>query len=338
MNKTFALQDIAEHIGATLEGDSNAVISSISSLVSAGNGQLTFVSDERYLEQLSSCQATAVIIKEQHKHASPVPVLVVADPYLAYAKAAQLLDNTPDSALYVAPSAVIDPSVNIADSAHVGANAVIEAGAVIGENVQIGPGCVIGKNAEIGQGTKLWANVTIYHNVLIGEDCLIHAGTVIGSDGFGYANDKGTWVKIPQVGRVVVGNKVEIGSATAIDRGAIEDTIIGDGVIIDNLCHIAHNVSIGDNVAMAATAAIAGSSKIGKNCTMAGRVGINGHTEVADNCHFTAYTMVTKTITKAGVYSGMPAEPAKTWRKNIVNIRHVGALKERLKKLEKINK
>lgn len=339
MTMQFSLHDIARHIDARIEGDSNAVISSISSLANATAGEIAFLSDDKYLTDLQNTCASAVIVKSEHQSHVQGNALIVNDPYLAFAKVAQLLDTTPDSATNIAPSAVIDPTVDLADNVHIGANVVIEAGATIKDNVQIGPGSVIGKNAVIGENTKLWANVTIYHQVRVGADCLIHAGTVIGADGFGYANEKGRWVKIPQLGTVVIGDRVEIGGATVIDRGALEDTIIEDGVIIDNLCHIAHNVKIGENTAMAATSAVAGSSTIGKHCTMAGRVGINGHIEVADNCHFSAYAMVTKTIKEPGVYSsGIPAENAKDWRKNIINLRNIAGLKDRVKKLEQMLK
>jgi UDP-3-O-[3-hydroxymyristoyl] glucosamine N-acyltransferase len=218
----------------------------------------------------------------------------------------------------------------------IGANAVIEAGAKLGDNVVIGPGCFVGKGAQLGANSRLWANVTIYHNVIMGSDCLVQANTVIGSDGFGYANDNGQWIKIPQLGSVVIGNRVEIGASTTIDRGALDNTILADGVIIDNQCQIAHNVEIGENTAMAACSVIAGSTIIGKNCSMAGLVGINGHISICDNVIFTGMSMVTKSISEPGVYSsGIPASGNREWRKNMVALRNITGLNQRVKALEK---
>ena len=204
------------------------------------------------------------------------------------------------------------------------------------DGVIIGAGCYIGEKVKIGQNTKLWANISVYHNVIIGSDCLIQANTTIGSDGFGYANEKGEWLKIPQLGSVIIGNKVEIGASTTIDRGALEDTEIRDGVILDNQIQIAHNVILGENTAIAACSVIAGSTEIGKNCTIAGLVGINGHIKIADGCVFTGMTMVTKAINEPGVYSsGMPAVPNKEWHKNNARIRKLDGLTKRVSHLEK---
>jgi UDP-3-O-[3-hydroxymyristoyl] glucosamine N-acyltransferase len=201
--------------------------------------------------------------------------------------------------------------------------------------VCIGAGCFIGKNVTIGENTTLWANTTVYHQVEIGRNCLVQSNTVIGSDGFGYANDKGRWVKIPQLGTVIIGNNVEIGASTTIDRGALGNTIIHDGVILDNQIQIAHNVEIGSGTAMAACSVIAGSSTIGENCTIAGLVGINGHIDITDNCMFTGMAMVTKSITESGVYSsGMPCAPNKEWNKSNARIRKLDAVNVKIKALE----
>jgi UDP-3-O-[3-hydroxymyristoyl] glucosamine N-acyltransferase len=221
----------------------------------------------------------------------------------------------------------------------IGANAVIEKGVSLADNVSIGAGCFIGQNVKIGSSTALWANCTVYHQVEIGHDCLIQANTVIGSDGFGYAPVKGQyqWHKIPQLGSVIIGNRVEIGASTTIDRGALDNTHIKDGVILDNQIQIAHNVIIGENTAMAACSVIAGSSIIGKNCTIAGLVGINGHINVADNCVFTGMAMVTKDISTPGVYSsGMPAAPNKDWNKTNARVKRLDSLTKRVIELEKL--
>jgi UDP-3-O-[3-hydroxymyristoyl] glucosamine N-acyltransferase len=216
---------------------------------------------------------------------------------------------------------------------------VIEAGAVIANDVQIGPGCFIGEHAKIGQGTKLWANVSVYHEVEIGSDCLFQANTVVGSDGFGYANERGEWVKIPQLGRVIIGDKVEVGASTTIDRGALDDTIIHSNVIIDNQCQIAHNVEIGSGTAVAGCTVFAGSVEIGRNCQIGGMVAINGHLSVCDGAIITGMSMVTKAITEPGIYSsGLPHQTNKEWRRSIAHIRNLGDMKDRIKALESLTK
>lgn len=338
--KPVSLGAIAEHIGAELHlrGDDTAdtLISSIGTLANARIGQISFLSNSKYRSQLEDTAAQAVILHPDNLPHCPCSALVTDNPYLGFAYAAQLLDSTPDAASDIADSAVIAADAEMGSNVRIGANAVIESGVKLGDNVQIGAGCVIGKNAQIGQGTKLWANVSVYHEVQIGEHCLIQANAVIGSDGFGYANDRGRWVKIPQLGRVIIGDHVEIGASTTIDRGAIEDTVIHDGVIIDNQCQIAHNVELGENTAIAGCTVVAGSTKVGKNCTIAGMSAITGHVEIADNVHFTGMSMVTKGIDKPGLYSsGVPAEPNKDWRRNMVGLRNITALSKRVKELEK---
>ena len=213
---------------------------------------------------------------------------------------AQLLDTTPQPAENIAPSAVIDASASLGSNVSIGANAVIESGVVLGDNVVIGAGCFVGKNTHIGAGSRLWANVTVYHDIRIGQHCLIQSGTVIGADGFGYANDRGNWVKIPQLGSVIIGDRVEIGACTTIDRGALDNTQIGNGVIIDNQCQIAHNVVIGDNTAVAGGVIMAGSLKIGRYCMIGGASVINGHMEICDKVTVTGMGMVMRPITEPG--------------------------------------
>lgn len=262
--------------------------------------------------------------------------MVVADPYVAFAKVAQALDTTPPAAQSIAPSAVIDDSAVLGQGVCVGANAVIEAGVVLGDNVVIGAGCFIGKEANIGANTQLWANVTVYHQVHIGSDCLVQANTVIGSDGFGYANEKGEWIKIPQLGTVRIGNRVEIGACTTIDRGALDDTIIEDNVIIDNQMQIAHNVHIGYGTAMAGGTIVAGSTKIGRYCIIGGASVLNGHIEIADGVTITGMGMVMRSISEKGVYSsGIPLQTNKEWRKTATRVHRIDEMNKRLKALEK---
>lgn len=338
----YSLTELADEIGASLvlfPGNENADIAEIHSLAtlnSATSGQIAFLSNKKYQDQLKSTQASAVIISAEFTEIAPCHALVMDNPYVGYALVAQLLDTTPKTANGIHISAVIDESAILGKNVSIGANAVIEKNAQIAGNTRIGAGCFIGENVKIGKNTQLWANVSIYHHVEIGSDCLIQANTVIGSDGFGYAKTKGQWLKIPQLGSVIIGDRVEIGASTTIDRGAIDNTEIHDGVILDNQIQIAHNVIVGENSAIAACSVIAGTSTLGKNCSVAGLVGINGHIDIADNCLFTGMTMVTKSIAESGVYSsGMPATENKEWRKTNARIKKLDSLMKRVSALEK---
>ncbi|MDV5171748.1 UDP-3-O-(3-hydroxymyristoyl)glucosamine N-acyltransferase [Photobacterium rosenbergii] len=332
----MTLADIATKLGAELRGDGTVVIESIAGMATATEGQITFLSSSKYRKQLAECQAAAVMLKEADAEGFEGNALLMADPYLGYAKVAQLLDTTPAAASDIAPSAYVDPTAQLGENVSIGHNAVIEAGARIGANAQIGAGCFIGKNAQIGAGTKLWANVTIYHNVVLGEQCLVQSSTVIGADGFGYANDKGEWVKIPQLGSVRIGNRVEIGACTTIDRGALDDTIIEDNVIIDNQMQIAHNVQIGYGTAMAGGTIVAGSTKIGKYCIIGGASVLNGHIEIADGVTITGMGMVMRSIEEKGMYSsGIPLQPNKEWRKTAARTMKIDEMNKRLKAVEK---
>ncbi|MFJ5376486.1 UDP-3-O-(3-hydroxymyristoyl)glucosamine N-acyltransferase [Pectobacterium sp. CHL-2024] len=333
---SIRLDALAQQLDAQLHGDGDIVITGVASMHSAKTGQITFLSDSRYREQLAGTQASAVVLTEADLPYCQVAALVVKNPYLTYARMAQLLDTTPQPATDIAPSAVIAPDATLGQNVSIGANAVIESGAQMGDGVVIGPGCFIGKDARIGAGTRLWANVTIYHRVELGEHCLIQSGTVIGSDGFGYANDRGNWVKIPQLGTVRIGDRVEIGASTTIDRGALDDTVIGNGVIIDNQCQIAHNVVIGDNTAVAGGVIMAGSLKIGRYCMIGGASVINGHMEICDKVTVTGMGMVMRPITEPGVYSsGIPLQPNKVWRKTAALVMNIDEISKRLKAVER---
>lgn len=333
--KKITLAEIAKEIGATVKGDEHCEVDSLATLLNAQPGQIAFLANKKYRQQLNDTKASAVIITADCLEDAPTNALVMDNPYLGYALTAQLLDTTPQTSIDIHSSAVVDPTATLGNNVSIGANAVIEAGVVLSENVSIGAGCFIGKNVSIGSYTSMWSNVSIYHEVKIGTHCLIQANTVIGSDGFGYAPVKGKWLKIPQLGSVVIGDHVEIGASTTIDRGALDDTIIEDNVILDNQIQIAHNVTIGSGTAMAACSVIAGSTTIGKNCTIAGLVGINGHINIADNCMFTGMSMITKSIAKPGVYSsGMPVTENKEWNKMNARIRRLDRLSNRLSTLE----
>lgn len=333
---SIRLADLAQQLDADLHGDGDIVISGIASMQSAQSGQITFLSNSRYRDQLVTCKASAVVLLAADLDCAQGAALVVKDPYLTYARMAQILDSTPQPAKDIAPSAVIDSSAKLGQHVSIGANAVIESGVELGDNVVIGAGCFVGKNTRIGAGTRLWANVSVYHEIQIGERCLIQSGTVIGADGFGYANDRGNWVKIPQLGTVIIGDRVEIGACTTIDRGALDNTQIGNGVIIDNQCQIAHNVVIGDNTAVAGGVIMAGSLKIGRYCMIGGASVINGHMEICDKVTVTGMGMVMRPITEPGVYSsGIPLQPNKTWRKTAALVMNIDEINKRLKAIER---
>lgn len=330
------LAQLEQITGGRIVGDPDAVITRVAAMDKAGEGDITFLSNVKYKKHLAECQATAVMVKESEAALCNGNVLVVADPYLAYARVAQALDATPAPAHEIAASAVIAEDAQLGQGVTVGANAVIESGVVLGDNVSVGAGCFIGQNVTIGAGTRLWANVSVYHEVQIGEACLVQANTVIGADGFGYANDKGEWVKIPQVGSVRIGNRVEIGACTTIDRGALDDTVIEDNVILDNQLQIAHNVHIGYGTAMAGGTVVAGSTKIGKYCIIGGGSAINGHIEIADGVTITGMGMVMRSISEKGVYSsGIPLQPNKEWRKTAATVHRITDINQRLKAVEK---
>jgi UDP-3-O-[3-hydroxymyristoyl] glucosamine N-acyltransferase len=344
---TYQLVEIAQKLGATLVVPNTHDISiieqssidSLATLANARSGQVAFLANNKYQHHLSITKATAVIVSPDSVDACPVAALVMDNPYMGYALLANLLDTTPKVSMGIHSSAVISENVILGRNVSIGANTVIEPGVELADNVSIGAGCFIGQGVKIGESSSLWANITIYHQVEIGHHCLIQANTVIGSDGFGYAPVKGQhkWHKIPQLGSVIIGNHVEIGASTTIDRGALDNTEIRDGAILDNQIQIAHNVIVGENTAMAACSVIAGSTIVGKNCTIAGLVGINGHINIADNCTFTGMAMVTKNISQAGVYSsGMPAAPNKEWNKSNARVKRLDSLTKRVKELEKL--
>ena len=334
---TYTLSDLAERLDAQLHGDAACSIFAIATLENAQSGQISFLSNSKYRKFLSQTSASAVLITAADLPfmAPGVNALIVKDPYVAFARVAQWLDTTPPAASTIHPTAVIDSTAVLAQGVAVGANAIIAAGAVIAENVQIGAGCFIGEGAHVGKDSRLWANTTLYHQVRLGERCIVHSGAVIGADGFGFANERGRWIKIPQTGSVVIGDDCEIGANTTIDRGAIADTVIGTNVIIDNQCQIAHNVQIADHTAIAGCSVIAGSTKIGRYCIIGGAVCINGHIEICDGVNITGMAMITKSITEKGVYSsGIPATSNAEWRKNTARLRQIEQLYQRVKQLE----
>jgi len=314
------------------------MIDSVATLLNARPGQISFLSNKTYNEQLRTTQASAVILDKEQAKYCPVNALVVKNPYAAYAKIAQLFNPPAVIKASRHPTAVIDPQAIISATAAIGPYTVIEAGVVIGADVVIGPHCIIGRDSVIQQGSRLVANVTICHASQIGKRVLIHPGVVIGADGFGQAYDDGRWIKIPQLGRVVIGDDVEIGAGTTIDRGAIEDTIIEDGVKMDNLIQIGHNAQIGAHTVIAALAGVAGSTRIGKHCLIGGCAGIAGHLTVADGVTITGMSFIARDIEHAGSYSsGLPAEESQHWHRLYVRFKQLDELARRIKALEKKN-
>lgn len=331
------LKQLAEFLAVEFRGDATKEVTKIASLDKAGSNDLSFLSNDKFKDKLKSTAAGILLIKPADIEFANTDanLLLVNNPYVAYAKVANYLDTTPKSAEFIHPSAVIGSNVKLGANVSVGANSVIEEGCLIGDNCQIGAGCFIGKNVKIGASSKLWANVSIYHNVTIGAGCLFQSGCVVGSDGFGYANEAGKWIKIPQVGAVTIGNNVEIGACTCIDRGALDDTVIEDNVIIDNLCQIAHNVYIKTGTAIAGGVILAGSLTIGRYCQIGGASVINGHMEICDNVVITGMGMVMRPITKAGIYSsGIPLQPNKVWRKTAALTMNINEIHNKVKALE----
>ncbi|WP_460124470.1 UDP-3-O-(3-hydroxymyristoyl)glucosamine N-acyltransferase [Pseudomonas sp. H3_G09] len=336
MTVTIRLGQLAEHLGATLRGDPETQITGLATLQEAGPAQLSFLANPQYRKYLAGSQATALLLKEADAEGFAGNALVVPDPYLAYARISHLFDPKPKAAGGIHPTAVIAADAVVDPSASIGPFVVIEAGARIAAQVTLGAHCVVGARSEIGEGGWLAPRVTLYHDVRIGKRVVIQSGAVIGGEGFGFANEKGVWQKIAQIGGVTIGDDVEIGVNTAIDRGALADTVIGNGVKLDNQIQIAHNVQVGDHTAMAACVGISGSTKIGKHCMLAGGVGLVGHIDICDNVFLTGMTMVTHSITEPGAYSsGTAMQPAAEWRKSAARIRQLDDIARRLKQLEK---
>ncbi|MBV4533220.1 UDP-3-O-(3-hydroxymyristoyl)glucosamine N-acyltransferase [Pseudomonas sp. SWRI107] len=336
MTVTMTLGQLAEALGAQLKGSEALLITGLATLQEAGAGQLSFLANKQYRKFLDDTQAAAVLLKAEDAEGFAGNALIVADPYLAYARISHLFDPKPKAVAGVHPSAVVHEDAQVDASASIGPFAVIESGAQIGANVTVGAHCFIGARCVIGEGGWLAPRVTLYHDVTIGKRVVIQSGAVIGGEGFGFANEKGVWQKIAQIGGVTLGDDVEIGVNTAVDRGALSDTRIGNGVKLDNQIQIAHNVQVGDHTAMAACVGISGSTKIGKHCMIAGGVGMVGHIDVCDNVFVSGMTMVTRSITEPGGYSsGTAMQPLADWRKSAARIRQLDEMSKRLNQLEK---
>ena len=327
------LGEIVARFGGELVGSGATMISRIGTLENAGPGDLAFLANPKYRHKLPTTRAAAVILAPPAV-AGPSAQILTPQPYLYYARVAQWLSPAPEVEPGVHPSAVVEGEV--APDASIGAHVWVGPGAKIGAHVVIGASCSIGPGVEIGAGTRLVSNIAINSDARLGERCLVHSGAVIGADGFGFARESdGAWVKIPQVGRVLIGNDVEIGAGTTIDRGALGDTVIDDGVKLDNQIQVGHNVQIGAHTAMAGCVGIAGSAVIGRRCTVGGGAVILGHLTIADDVNVSAGTLVTKSITRAGTYSGaVPFLEHGEWLKNFSRLRHLDVMADKIRALE----
>lgn len=338
MKISISLPELATRIAAKLEGSpkENLQIVGIASLMRADAQEVSFFSNSRHREELANTHAAAVILASKDQRFCKVPMLVMDNPYVGYARAATLFNPPTRLPPGIHPTAWVSHYALLDSTVSVGPQAVIEAGAKIGREVSIGPGCVIGTGVEMGDNCQLAANVTLCAGTRLGQRVIIHPGTVIGSDGFGNANDAGKWVKVPQLGGVMVGHDVEIGANTTIDKGALEDTVIGNGAKLDNQIQIGHNVQIGEHTALAGCVGIAGSTRIGSYCMIGGGVGIAGHLELVDNVHITGGSIVLQSIREPGVYSsGTPIEPNRHWHRNYHRFKHLNEMAQRLQTIEK---
>jgi UDP-3-O-[3-hydroxymyristoyl] glucosamine N-acyltransferase len=316
---------LAVRFGLELRGEADLRVSHVATLSQADSGSLSFLANSRYRRQLPTTHATAVVLAPGDADGCPAAALVSSNPYLAYARIAEFLHPVSVGPVGVHATAVVDAGARVAASASVGPLCVIESGVEIGERVQIGAGCTILAGARVGAGTRFRPRVTVYERVQIGERCLLHSGAVIGADGFGFAPDAGSWVKVPQVGSVRIGNDVEIGANTTIDRGAIDDTIVHDGAKLDNQIQVGHNVVIGPHTAIAACTGISGSTSIGARCMIGGMVGFAGHLTIADDVSITGCSLVSASIRQPGSYSsGMPTVETRAWRRMVAHLRRFG--------------
>ncbi|MDR0775170.1 MAG: UDP-3-O-(3-hydroxymyristoyl)glucosamine N-acyltransferase [Azonexus sp.] len=330
----LSLADIAARLGGDVLGDAQTRIHQIAPLTSAGAGEIGFLTNLKYRDQLQTTRASAVILAPEFADAVSLPRIICKNPYAYYARLAALLN--PPVAAIPGVHALADCASPVPASARIGAHVSIGAGVALGEGVVIHPGCVIGDGAAIGDGSVLYPNVTVYAGCRIGSRCILHSGAVIGADGFGFAPDGGQWVKIPQIGRVIVGDDVEIGANTTIDRGALDDTLVGDGSKIDNQVQIAHNCIIGRHCVIAGSVGMAGSVTLHDNVILGGAAMISGHVSIASGAVISGGSLVMKNITRPGRYTSVfPLEEHSRWVRNAAHVRHLARLAERVSELEK---
>ena len=336
MRVSYSLREIAAQLGGEVLGDGRVVVSRMASLAGARHGDLSFLANSKYRSLLASSKASAVVVGHEDAAETDLPRIVTDNAYAYFARVSLLLN--PEEVLVpgVHASATVHPSVDLPASACIAAHVHIGRGTTIADSVVIGAGCAIGENVVIGAGTRLHANVTVYSGCEIGENCVLSSGVVVGADGFGYAEDAGRWVKIPQVGRVVIGNAVEIGANTTIDRGALDDTVIEEGVKLDNLIQIGHNCRIGAHTVIAGCVGVAGSARIGRHCKVGGAAMILGHLEIADDVTISPGSMITRSLSKSDTYTAlMPFQAHASWLKTAAHIRHLDDMVARIARLEK---
>lgn len=336
MSKQYSLNEIVKVLGGFVVGDGTTLISRVSSLTNAGAGDISFVSDSKYEKAVSGCNASAFIVRQAHADLTDAPKIIVDNPYAYFAKVSAFLNPEVLAEIGIAPSAVVSPSAHVPATCAIGEHVVIGEHVILGEHVVIKSGCVIENDVVIADYTCLEPHVTIKHHCEIGKNCHIFSGAVIGSDGFGYAEENGRWIKIPQVGRTILQDHVDVGANTTIDRGALDDTIIEEGVKLDNLIQIGHNCIIGAHTVIAGCAGIAGSARIGKHCRIGGAAMVLGHLEIADHVTISPGTMITRSLLTSDTYTAlMPFQSHKAWLNTAAKIRHLDDFADRIKQLEK---
>jgi len=333
---SYTLREIAERLGGEISGNPEVRVRQVATLENATGDTISFLANDRYLAQLKSTRAGAVIVSRTAHEATEIPRIVCTNPYAYFARVSALLNPEPAPQPGVHDTAVVDRTATVEAGVEIGPHAVVGRNASIGAQSIIGAGCYVGEDAVIGRSARLYPNVTVYHGCVLGDRVILHSGVVVGADGFGIAMEDERWRKVPQIGRVVIGDDVEVGANTTIDRGTLEDTVIEDGVKLDNQIQVGHNVRIGAHTAIAACAGIAGSAKIGRHCRIGGASGIAGHLTIGDNVEISAHTLITKSIERAGAYAGAyPFGAQSEWRKNAAQLRHLNELAERVRELEK---
>lgn len=330
----YSLADIVARFGGRVLGDAQTAVSQIATLEKAGQGQIAFLANAKYRKQLDDSNASAVILGEADAELTQRPRIVAANPYSYFAKLSAFLNPLREYAPGIHASAVIEPGAHVSPDAHIGANVWVGEGARIGSRCVVMAGCTVGEHVTLGEQVRLYPNASVYHGCVLGDHVIVHSGAVIGSDGFGIAMEAGRWLKIPQIGRVVIGDHVEIGANTTIDRGALDDTVIEEGVKLDNQIQIAHNVHIGAHTAIAGCVGIAGSARIGRYCRIGGGAIILGHLQVADEVEVSAGTVITKSIAKGGYTGTYPFSDNHAWRRNAAQLRHLDEMAKRIKQLE----
>ncbi|VAW99380.1 UDP-3-O-[3-hydroxymyristoyl] glucosamine N-acyltransferase [hydrothermal vent metagenome] len=334
----FTLEELARQVGGEVSGEPSTVINRVATIKKAGHGQITFLASKSFRQFLNTTEASAVILQKNDLTLCQTNAIVVDNPLLAYAQITSLFNPRSATKAFIHPTAVVHPDAELDQLVSIGPYTVIEEGVKIAAGCQIGSHCFIGESVVLGKDIQLHHHVSIQRCCDIGDRTIIHPGAVIGADGFGHANHQGKWLKIPQLGAVSIGADVEIGSNTTVDCGAIENTIIGNGVRLDNLIQIAHNVEIGDHTAIAAMTAVAGSTIIGQYCMIGGTVAISGHISIADRVTLTGRTTVLQSIKESGVYSSCaPLVENSKWHKNYIQMKKIDELAKRIKQLEKLN-